>query len=116
MPCLTSMQRADADVMLDQSLIGAQSLARSLPGNPPALQDDDGFREIESAFQALFDEQDRHVAAGGKPGKSRHELLADDWGEPFKRLVEEQDGRAAQDGSRRRQHLLLAAGQLPAEI
>src|SRR5215207_9538422 len=111
MPCLTSMQRADADIMLDQSLIGAQSLARPLPRDPPPLQDEDGFREIESAFQALFDEQDRHVAAGGKPGKGCHKLLADDGSQTFKRLVEEQDGRTAEDGSRSRKHLLLAAGQ-----
>ena len=42
------------------------------------------------------------------------QILHDDDGEPLERLVEQNQARAADQGARDRQHLLLAAGQRPA--
>ncbi len=64
----------------------------------------------------MLDQQDRHVAVCNECCQQRLHLVDDQGGKPLGRLVENQKLRILQQGSRYRQHLLLASRQLTAAV
>src|ERR1700712_3663158 len=71
--------------------------------------------EAEGGMHVLLDQQN------GKPflaqvSQDRDDLVHDHRRQPFRRLVEQQQRRVQHQGAGDRQHLLLAAGKLEAEI
>src|SRR6478752_3247196 len=116
MPWMSSMQRADADIILDQAVILPQLRTRAAPYRAPSFEEQYRLGEIEGRLQPLFHQNDRHVSTGCEERQRFHQFIADDGGQTLEGLIEKEQRGATEDSSRSRKHLLFAARQLPAEV
>jgi hypothetical protein len=71
--------------------------------------------EADQALHVLVDHQDRLAARAQRP-EAAPDLLAHQRRQPLGRLVEDQQARLGDQGAADREHLLLAAGELVAEV
>ena len=70
----------------------------------------------EDLLRALLHQDRRHALVADQAGERGEQLFDDDRREAFERLVEQHDFRIEHEGAPDRQHLLLAARELVAEI
>ena len=81
-----------------------------------ALEDDGAVGDAEDLVRVLLDQNRRQAFLADDLAQRRQQFLDDDRREPFERLVEQHDARIEDQRAGDRQHLLLAAGELVAEI
>src|SRR6516165_6596455 len=104
------------EMALQHCGIGLQRLARRIMHDGAAFQYHNAVGQPENLLRVLLDNDGADSRAAGNDADRLQKFLDDDRGEPFGRLVQEQhlgiEGECPAD----RQHLLLAAGKLIAEI
>ncbi len=81
----------------------------------PALDDGVPVGQRNQFLDVLVDHQ-HALPFAAQAGEAGPYLLADQWGEPFGGLVENQQARVGDQRPADRQHLLFAAGKLAAEV
>jgi len=81
-----------------------------------AFDDDGAIGDAEDFLGVLLDQYSRHALLADDPAQRRQEFLDDDRRQPFQRFVEQHHPRVEHQRAPDREHLLLAAGQLIAEI
>src|SRR5882724_5726107 len=105
-----------------QAQVLAQPLGRARDVGDRPLVDDaargqhvDVVRDGEGEAHVLFDEQNR-VTVGAQAAQDLLELRHDDGRQPFRRLVHQDEPRVRHERAADRQHLLLAARQVPGAL
>src|SRR5258708_7404548 len=99
-----------------QHVVVALDLVRSpREANLALVHDVMAVADRKSGAQVLFDQQDGEAFLL-ETAQHPDDLLDDHRREPLGRLVEHQQRRIEHQRARNRQHLLLAAGELEAEI
>src|SRR6266849_815579 len=106
----------DAEKAFEYRGIGPQGGTRRVMDDRTALQYHNAVGQPQNLLRILLDDDGTGAAGAGDGTKCPQQLLDDDRGEPLGRLIEQQhfwiEGQRAPD----RQHLLLAAGELVAEM
>src|SRR5215472_10028190 len=97
-------------------LISKQILAWPAVHYATPVEDDRLLGELERKPGVLLDNDDSELAGVHELANHLHQLLHDDGREPFHRLVEEQELGISHQGPGDRHHLLLAPGELVAEV
>ena len=67
-------------------------------------------------LRVLLDQDRRHALVADDAAQRRQQFIDDDRRQTFERLVEQHDARIEHQRAADREHLLLAAGELIAEI
>src|SRR6202158_4879152 len=93
-----------------------QLLARRGVNNLSSIEHDRFARERQRETRVLLDDDDREFPRANQLADDFHKLLDDDRRQPFHRLVEQQELGVGHERACDGQHLLLAAGELIAEI
>src|SRR5687767_12716985 len=107
---LGAASAADAEVCRRYLTVGAQPLGRALEHHRAVVDDIDAVGELQRHLGVLLDQQHADALAL-ELADGAHHGVHDQRREPLRRLVEQQQVRAGQQGARDRQHLLLAARQ-----
>src|SRR6476661_1440222 len=90
-----------------------QPLARVIHDHPAEFKHIAIMRGLERHLCVLLDQQDRHALLFVDAPDDRENLPHQDRRQAERRLVEQQQRRPVHQGAPDRQHLLLAAGELP---
>ena len=90
-----------------QLAICAERRRGPLVGDPAAVEDVDAVGQGQHEVEIVLHDEDRHVPA--QPVDGDEDRLADRRGQPFERLVQQQEPEVPRQGARDRDHLLLAA-------
>src|SRR5262245_96337 len=106
----------DAEIALEHRAVGGELGARALVDHRAALEDRRPIGDREHLLRVLLDQDRRHALVADDATQRRQQLLDQDGGEPFQRLVEQDDARIEHERAADREHLLLAAGELVAEV
>src|SRR6266404_872525 len=111
--CSRAVRSGDADVALEQPLVGGE-LARGAGVRDAAALEDKRLRgERKRDLGVLLDEDHGHA---GEVGERLRKLLDDERREALERLIEEQEPGVGQERARDGEHLLLAPGKLIAPV
>src|SRR5262249_36064636 len=105
--------RLERQVLVADRLVLAELAGGAVIADLPLLEHVHAIGQIEGEPDVLLGEEDREPVGLELPVLLL-QVLDDEWREPFRRLVEEQQLRIAHQRARDRQHLLLAARQEPA--
>src|SRR5262249_48273294 len=105
-----------AQERLQHAAIGAQGRARTLVDDAAAFEDHGAVGNAQDLVRVLLDQDGGKTLLAHDPLERRDQLLDDDGREAFERLVEQDDARIEHERAPDREHLLLAAGELVAEI
>src|SRR5213592_4295891 len=81
-----------------------------------AVEDDRVVRDRQDLLRVLLDDDRREAFVQDQPLDRAQQFLDDDRRESLERLVEEEQLRVEDERARDREHLLLAARQLVAEV
>src|SRR6516165_9882960 len=106
----------DAEIALQHRAIGGKIGARPPVDHRAALDDRRPVGDAEHLLRVLLDQDRRHALVADDATQRQQQLLDQDRGESLKRLVEQDDARIENQGAPHREHLLLAARELVAEI
>src|SRR5258707_432628 len=106
----------EAEIALQQRAIGGKIGARPLVDHRAALEDRRPVGDAEYLLRVLLDQDRRHAFVADDAPQRQQQLLDQDRGESFQRLVEQYDARIQDQGAADREHLLLAARKLVAEV
>ena len=98
------------------AVIGRERRACRLVHDAAALDDGGAVGDAEDLLRVLLDQDRREAFLADDALERREQLLDDDRREAFERLVEQDDARVEDQRAADREHLLLAAGELVAEI
>src|SRR3972149_6023886 len=90
-----------------QLAICAERRRGPLVGDPAAVEDVDAVGQGQHEVEIVLHDEDRHLPA--QPVDGDEDRLADRRGQPFKRLVQQQEPEGPRQGARDGDHLLLAA-------
>src|ERR1700694_1311619 len=96
--------------------IGLQGGTRRIVNDCAALQYHDAVGQPQNLLCILLDDDRTDAAGAGDSAQRLEQLLDDDRSQPLGRLVEQQYSWIERERAADRQHLLLAAGELVAEI
>ena len=99
-----------------QGAVAGQLAGRNDPADPAVDHDRDVLRDGRRDPDVLLDEEDGDVALLREGREQLLELGDDEGGESLGRLVEHEEPRVLEEGARDGEHLLLAAGELPAPV
>src|SRR6516162_1643460 len=106
----------DAEIALQHRAVGGKIGARPVVDHRAALDDRRPVGDAEHLVRILLDQDRRHAFVADDATQRQQQLLDQDRGESLERLVEQHDARIEDQGAADREHLLLAAGELVAEI
>src|SRR5262245_58035398 len=106
----------DAEIALQHGAVGGKISARPLVDHLAALEDRRPVGDAEHLLRVLLDQDRRHAFVADDAPQRQQQLLDQDRGESFQRLVEQYDARIEDQGAADREHLLLAARKLVAEV
>src|SRR5262249_51588814 len=81
-----------------------------------AIQYDDAVGEAQDLARLLLHDDGRHTLLADDLAQHNQKLIDDDRCQALQRLIQQDDTRVDNEGTANRQHLLLAAGELAAEI
>ena len=81
-----------------------------------ALDDDGVVGDAENFLGVLLDQNGRHAFVADDAAQCRQQFIDEDRRQTFERLVEQHDARIEHQRAADREHLLLAARELMAEI
>src|SRR5262245_13567342 len=104
------------DQPMQRIRVAQQRFALRTVDDAPTLEDDRLASELERELRVLLDDDDCHATGRDELADDRSQLLHDDGRESFHRLVEQEQRGLDHQRAGDRQHLLLAAGELVAEI
>src|SRR5262249_28727061 len=105
----------EADEAADGLIFAAQGARVSAPAHAPAFEHVMAVGEAREDFEILVHDQDR-LAAALELTQRLPDLAADDGGEAFGRLVQDQQLGVGHQGACDCQHLLLPARELAAHL
>src|SRR6185369_17068483 len=111
----TRVARSRAEMAMPERAIGAERLRAAAPRDASLLDDDVVVADRDQPFDVLVDHDHREAGAAQRRERAP-DLLAHEGREPFGRLVEDQQQRIGDEGTADREHLLLAARELVAEV
>ncbi len=106
----------DAEVALEHGTVGDELGAGAFVDDAAALEDRGLVGDAQHLLGVLLHQDRRHAFVADDAPERRQQFLDQDRGEPFERLVEQDDARIEDQRAADRQHLLLAAGELVAEV
>src|SRR5215470_19495111 len=107
---------SDTQEGLEHAAVGAQRRARTLVDDTAAFEDHGAVGHAQDLVRVLLDQDGGKTLLAHDPLERRDQLLDDDGREALERLVEQDDTRIEHERAPDREHLLLAAGELVAEI
>src|SRR6202050_1551270 len=116
---LTSLSRfgkAQPDQPVECRMIGEQLCRRAGVDDATAFEHERRLGQRQRDVGVLLDKDKGVAAFAGHAADGRGKLLHDDRSEAFERFIEQKQRRISRQGTRNRQHLLLAAGKLITEI
>src|SRR5438034_93140 len=96
--------------------IGLQGGTRCVMDDPAALQYHNAVGQPQNLLRVLLDDDGTGAARAGDAAERSQQFLDDDRGQPLGRLVQQQHFWIERQRAADRQHLLLAAGELVAEM
>src|SRR5262245_53195030 len=106
----TFAARSERQVLLADRGVLAELARGALVADVALLEHVDAVGEVEREIHVLLGEQDREPV-GLEPADLLLQMIDHERGQPFRRLVEQQELGIAHQGARDRQHLLLTAGE-----
>src|ERR1700720_404384 len=106
----------NAEIALKRGGIGLQGVACSIMHDRAPFQYHDAVGQPQNLLCILLDYDGADAARPGDGPERCEQFLDDDGRKPLGRLVQEQHFRVERERPADRQHLLLAAGKLVAEI
>jgi hypothetical protein len=101
---------------LEPPTVGEQRRARPFVDHAAAVEHDGAVGDRQDQARVLLDDDGAQALVAHQPGDRAQQLLDDDRREALERLVEQQQLRVEDQGPADREHLLLAAGKLVAEV
>ncbi len=112
------MHRDQATAIRRSSISGCieQLLAGRAVDDASAIEDDRFARERKREACVLLDDDDRELLRSDELRDHLHQVLHDDRRQAFHRLVEKEQLGIGHERAGNREHLLLAAGKLTAQI
>src|SRR5262249_17778472 len=106
----------DAEMSLQRGAVGGERGAVGSMNDSAAFDDDGAVGDAEHLLSILFDQNRRHALLAADPAERPQPFLDADRRQAFQRFVEQHDPRVEHQRAPNREHLLLAAGQLIAEV
>src|SRR5262249_17025335 len=106
----------DAEIALQHRAVGGKIGARPVVDHRAALDDRRAVSDAEHLLRVLLDQDRRRAFVADDAPQRQQQLLDQDRSEALERLVEQDDARIEDQGAADREHLLLAARELVAEI
>src|SRR5262247_3548165 len=106
----------DAEIMLEGGAIALERRAVGLVHHHAALENDGAVGDAENFLRVLLDHNGGRALLANDALERNQQLLHENGGQAFQRLVEEQDAGIENERAADGQHLLLAARKLVAEI
>ena len=107
---------ADAEQALLQLAVGGERGGVDDPVNPPVDHNGDPVGDRRRHADVLLDDEHGDVARLAEPHQHLFHLGDDDRGQALRRLVHNEETGVEQQSARNREHLLLAARELPAAV
>src|SRR5581483_6666098 len=104
------------EMRLETLRIAGERRAVAGENDAATVQDQRAIGEPQDLARLLLDDDGRHALLADHLAQAAQQLVDDDGRQPFQRLVEQHDTRVHDQRAADRQHLLLAARQLAAEI
>src|SRR5882757_2480911 len=113
---LMSRRTRDAEIALQHRGVRLQLGARRVVHDRAALQYHNAVGEPQNLLRILLNDDGTDAAGAGDDAERLEQFLDNDRRQTLGRLVQQQNFRIERQRAADRQHLLLAAGQLVAEI
>ena len=113
---VTASRLRDGNQPVERSRVAQKRVAGRAMHDLATIEHDRLLRQLQRQARVLLDDDDREFAGAHDLADHFHQLLHDYWREALHRLVEQQELRVGHERARDRQHLLLATGELVAEI
>jgi hypothetical protein len=106
----------DREIAVERGAIGEQRRARCGMDHGAALEHDGRIGDRQDTRRVLLHEDGREALLSNDATQRAKQLLDDERGESFERLVEKQHARVQHERPSDGEHLLFAAGKLCAEV